>query len=186
MFRTQPAKEILYKPLVKGYSPAEEYQLFAEIARTHKIYNINKELVHYREHAVGISKLREDKINEHIDSIVKNQLKRMNIFPNTDELMLHKSIRFAFDTLEWKHILSVKSWLRKLVLQNKEFKIYDNYFEEYLALKWYEIARLNANFGLKMFFLYYSSSLSLQPIISFEKRKLLLQRCLYEFKRKIF
>lgn len=186
MFHTSLAKEILYKPLVKGYSPSEEYQLYVEIARTRKIYNINKELTRYREHASGISKTRNDKIDEHIDIIILNQLKRLQIFPTQDELKLHKSISFAFDRLEIKHILAVKSWMQKLIQQNRELKIYDNFFEEYFAFRWYEIARFNANYGLRMFIIFQSSSLSLHPLISFEKRKFLFLRCLYESKRKLF
>lgn len=186
LFLSSLAKKILYKPLVRGFSPSEEYQLFVQISRTHKIYNINKEFAAYRRHHVNISSTREDKINEYIDIIVKDQLKWLNIIPNPEELELHKSIRFAFDHLEWKHIRSINLWIKKLLKQNKAYKIYDRYFEEYLALKWYEIAKFNANFGIRMLFLYYSSSLSLHPIIDFEKRKFLLERCLYEFKRNLF
>ncbi len=186
MFRTDLAKNILYKPLVKGCAPGEEYQLFVEIARTHKIYNINQELMYYRQHAVGISKLREDKINEYIDIIILNQLSRMNIFPEQQELDLHKSIRFAFDNLEFDHIKAIKDWMLKLINQNKTLQIYDRYFEEYLATKWYEIAKLNAGYGLRMLAVFYSSKLSFQKIIDSEKRKFLHLRCAYEFKNKLF
>lgn len=186
MFRTDLAKEILYKPLVKGCAPGEEYQLFVEIARKHKIYNINQDLTRYRQHAVGISKVREDKINEYIDLIILNQLKRLHIFPSTEELNLHKSIRFAFDKLELNHIISIKHWIRKLLEQNNKYEVYDSFFEEYLALKWYEIAKLNAEYGLKMLQLFYSSSLSFHKIVDSEKRKFLHSRCLYEFKKSIF
>ena len=37
MFRTHLAKDILYKPLIKGCAPGEEYQLFVEFTRTNKI-----------------------------------------------------------------------------------------------------------------------------------------------------
>ena len=171
--------------MVKGYSPCEEYQLYAEIARTHKIFNIDRELVHYRDHTSGISKVREDKINEHYDLIILNQLKRLQIFPNADELKLHKSIAFAFDNLEWKHILNVKSWIQKLIKQNKELKIYDTCFEEYFAFRWFEIARFNANYGLKMFIIFHTSLLAFHSFVSFEKRKFLFLRCFSEFKQKL-
>lgn len=186
MMRTSLAKEILYKPLVKGYSPSEEYQLFTEIAKTHKVYNLKEELVYYREHSIGISKLRADKIDEHIDLIVKKQLGQLHIIPNSEELELHKSIRFAFDNLEWNHITAINNWIKKLTAHNRLYKIYNSYFEEYLASKWYEVAKFNANFGIRMLIQYYSSPLSFNAVISFEQRNFLLQRCLYEFKRKLF
>ncbi len=186
MFRTQLAIDILYKPLVKGCAPGEEYQLFVEIARTHKIYNINQELTYYRQHTSGISKVREDKINEYIDIIILNQLKRLHIFPDNKELALHKSIRFAFDNLELSYIKHIKNWMQKLVKQNKFYVVYYDFFEEYLALKWYEIAKFNAGYGIKMLLLFYSSPLAFNSVIDTEKRKFLHSRCLYEFKNKIF
>lgn len=186
LFLTSLARTILYKPLVKGFSPAEEYQLFVKITRTHKIYNINKELAHYRQHPVSISKVREDKINEYIDTIVIDQLNELRIYPNKDELLLHKSIRFAFDNLEFEEIKKIKFWLNKLVKQNKRNNVYDSNFEEYLALKWFEIARLNANLGIRMLILFYSSALSFHKVIDFKKRKFLLLRCSYESKNNLF
>lgn len=186
MFKTELAKNILYKPLVKGCAPGEEYQLFVEIARTHKIYNINKELVHYRQHTAGISKIREDKINEYIDIIVKSQLKRLNIIPDKEQFELHKSIHFAFSELSFSHIKNIKKWMNYLIAQNEKFQVYDHFFEEYLALKWYDIAKFNANFGLNMLFIYLSSSLAWHNGITWSKRRFLLERCLYEFKIRLF
>ncbi len=186
MMRTHLAKEILYKPLIKGYSPCEEYQLYVKIARNHKVYNLPEELVYYREHSSGISKLRQDKINEYIDLIIKNQLMLLHIFPDSKQLDLHKSIRFAFDNIEWNNILAINNWIKKLTDHNRLYKIYNSHFEDYLASKWYEIAKFNANFGIRMLIQYYSSPLSFNAVISFEQRKLLLHRCLYEFKRNLF
>lgn len=185
MFRTHLAKDILYKPLVKGCAPGEEYQLFVEFTRTYKIYNINNELMYYRQHPVSISKVREDKINEYIDIIVLNQLKRVGISPSADELKLHKSIRFAFDHLTTKEIRSIKKWLHFLLKKNKEYKVYDRYFEEYLAIKWYELAKLNAEQGITMLVDFFSSSLAYHPAISKEEKIYLLKRCFYETKKKI-
>lgn len=185
MFRTQLAKDILYKPLVKGCAPGEEYQLFVEFARTLKIYNINKELMYYRQHAVSISKVREDKINEYIDIIVLNQLKRLGIEPSANELKLHKSIRFAFDHLTIEDIKSIKKWIHFLIQKNKEYKIYNSFFEEYLAVKWYEIARLNAEIGIQMLIEFFSSSLAFHAAISQREKLFLLKRCLYETRKKI-
>ena len=186
MFLTQLAKDILYKPLLKGCAPGEEYQLFVEIARTHKIYNINQELTYYRQHPSSISKVREDKINEYIDLIILNQLKRLHIFPDNKELALHKSIRFAFDNLELSYIKNIKNWLQQLVQQNKNLVVYGDFFEEYLASKWYEIAKFNAGYGIKMLLLFYSSPLAFNSIIDMGKRKFLHSRCLYEAKNKLF
>lgn len=185
MFRTHLAKDILYKPLVKGCAPGEEYQLFVEFARTHKIYNINKELMYYRQHAVSISKVREDKINEYIDIIVINQLKRLGIQPTEDELKLHKSIRFAFDHLKMNEISRIKKWLGFLAEKNTEYKVYDLFFEEYLAVKWYEIARLNAEHGIKMLMKYFSSALASHSIITSQEKIFLVKRCLYETRKKL-
>lgn len=186
LFRTTLAKDILYKPLIKGCAPGEEYQLFVEIALTHKIYNLNHDLARYRQHKEGISKTREDKINEYIDIIVRNQLKRLRVYPTTEQLTLHKSIHFAFSDLKPSHISGIKKWMNMLLQQNKKFNIYDNYFEEYLARKWYDIAKFNANFGLSMLFRFYSSKLSLNGSILFSEHKFLIERCLYEFKSNLF
>jgi len=185
LFRTHLAKDILYKPLVKGCAPGEEYQLFVEFARTHRIYNINKELMYYRQHAVSISKVREDKINEYIDIIVLNQLKRLGIEPTDEELKLHKSIRFAFDNLKMDEIVRIKKWMHFLIMQNREYKTYDSFFEEYLSVKWYEIARLNAEHGIKMLLEYYSSSLASHSIITRQEKTFLLKRCFYETRKKL-
>jgi glycosyltransferase involved in cell wall biosynthesis len=186
LFKTELAKDILYKPLIKGCAPGEEYQLFVEIARSHKLYNINRELVHYRQHALGISKVREDKIKEYIDIIVKSQLKRLNITPDQAQFELHKSIHFAFSDLQMSHIRNIKKWMNYLIKQNNKLAIYDSFFEEYLARKWYDIAKFNANYGLRMLQIYFSSSLSYHKAISFNERKFLIERCLYEFKIKLF
>jgi len=186
MYKTNLGKQILYKPLVKGFSPSEEYQLFVQFAKTHKVCNLSEKLTLYRQHQSGISKKREDKINEYIDRIIVSQLKPLKINPTTEELKLHKSIRFAYDNLEWIHIGEIKNWIMKLIRQNKSCEIYDGYFDEYLALKWYEIAKFNANYGLQMLITFHSCSLSLHPVIDWEKRKFLMERCLYEFKVKLF
>ena len=186
MVRTALAKKILFKPLVKGFSPCEDYQLFAVLANSYKIYNINQELVHYREHTQGISKSKNDKINEYTDKIIISQLKLLKVNPTAEELRLHKSICLAFDNLEWEQIKYIKKWILYLIKKNNSSKIYDRYFDEYLALRWYEIAKFNANYGISMLFMFYSSSLSLHPVIDLKKRRFLLERCLYEFKIKLF
>ncbi|MGE0636652.1 MAG: glycosyltransferase family 2 protein [Bacteroidia bacterium] len=186
LFLTSLAKDLLYRPLVRGYSPCEDYRLITEIAQTHKVYIINKELVHYRQHSVSISKVREDKINEFIDAVIIKQLNRLGITPTKSELELHKSIHFAFDNLELSYINNTKKWLHFLLDQNEKHKIYNNNFKEYLAEKWYEIARFNAPYGLKMLFAYFSSPLSRMGSITFTAKRNLILRCLYEFRKTIY
>jgi glycosyltransferase involved in cell wall biosynthesis len=185
LFLTSLAKDLLYRPLVRGYSPCEDYRLITEIAQTHKVYTINKELIHYRQHSVSISKVREDKINEFIDAVIIKQLNRLGITPTKSELELHKNIHFAFDNLELSYINNTKKWLHFLLDQNEKHKVYDNYFKEYLAEKWYEIARLNANLGLTMLTTFFSSSLSGSKNISYHSKIELIKRCLYEFKKNL-
>ncbi len=184
LFKTSLAKELLYRPLVKGYSPSEDYQIITEIAHTQKIYNINKELIHYRQHVISISKVREDKINEYIDNVITKQLKKLDITLDKEGLEFHKSIHFSFDNLELNSLIKIRNWLSNLVSKNKKNKVYDEYFEEYIAKKWFELANLNANRGIIILFLFYSTSLAFHKRISFHQKKNLLLRCLYEFKNK--
>ncbi|MEI7595860.1 MAG: glycosyltransferase family 2 protein [Bacteroidota bacterium] len=186
MMKTELIKQFLYRPLVKGCAPGEEYRLFVDIARNNIIWNLPDYLVKYREINTGISKVRKDKIDEYTDKIIISQLNSIGINPTKVELKLHKSIRFAFDGLSISQIKEIKKWMELLISQDAKYKIFGSDLNNYLSNKFYEICRLNANLGLSVFILFKTSMFRRSKDISREMKAHLFSRCLYESRRKVF
>ena len=182
MMRTERVKQLLYRPLVKGCAPGEEYSLFIDFAKKSKIWNLPDYLVKYRELNTGISKVRKDKIEEYTDKIIIDQLADVRIFPSESELLLHKSIRFAYGNLSFDEILKIKNWMQVLIRQNDTYKIYGVDLTNYLSDKFYEICKLNAELGLKIYFKFIFSKFAKSQVITKEMRQFLFSRCFYEWR----
>lgn len=178
---TNLAKTFLYKPLIKGCSPGEEYQLFVNIAKHTKLTNLNEFLVKYREIDTGISKVRKDKIEEYVKKIILNQLSDLKIFPDEKTFELHHSIHTVGGGLLYNQILSYYKWMIFLVKQNNRYQIITD-LEKYLAFRFYQICKYNAHYGIQLYLLFINRKLS--KWVSKEDKLFLKKRCIYEQRKK--
>lgn len=186
MMKTVLAKKYLYRPLLKGFSPCEEYHLYVDIAKDGKVWNLPDYLVKYREHGQGISKTRVDMIDYYRNSVILDQLKNLGVFPSNIELTLHKMSRAAYEGLDYVQVKEIKQWLELLVKKNSERKVYASGFDEYLARRFWDICKFNADKGLKIWLLFKFSRFSQLSEITLEEKRFLFNRCLYETKKNGF
>ena len=180
LMKSELAKKYLYRPLLKGFSPCEEYHLYVDIAKNNKVWNLPDYLVKYREHGGGISKTRMDMIEKYRNIVIENQLSSLGIKPSEDELKIHKMVKNSFEGLTLMDISKIKSWIKLLVKKNRRINAYPIGFEEYLLRRFWEICKLNANHGLQLWWIFFNSGLSGIGEISKEDRKFLFNRCKYE------
>lgn len=185
LMRTSLAKKFLYKPLVRGYSPCEEYHLFVDIAKNNKLCNIPESLVEYREHGMGISKTRMDMIEKYKEEVMLIQLNRLGINPSIEQFNIHKNFKNSFSDISLDEIEKISNWLKYLIDRNDKCNIYDSYLNEYLSTRFFEICKLNAEKGLSIWWIYMKNWAEKNILFHNKNEQFLLNRCLYESVRRI-
>jgi len=155
MLRATDVQSIRYQ---NGFAPAEDYQLFSQIAEYSKIGNLSDCLVKYRIHDQNISSLKETEQQIAISSIVKTQLSGLGLTPTDEELKLHLNlVDGVYDSSE---LPKVEAWLLKLVDQNNGVRKYPVDILNHFCGFFYRRACERSNLGLKAVQVLRKSSLS--------------------------
>jgi len=124
------------------YKHVEDYELWCRIARLGKIANLKDELFEYRWHDTNVSVLHS-KIQEELkDKIIKDQLKKLDIYPTEEELYCHK-VTFKLYNLGNKQNVpvnqfgAISKWFSRIITQNNIKKVYDhNHLVAFLWGRW--------------------------------------------------
>lgn len=148
----------------KEYVHAEDYYLWSQIAKEHKIANLQQPLVRYRVHENCVSLLKNKEQSECVKRIQLYNLSNLGIaelMPAEEHLHLKLiSYRFRPETITFEEIGLANKWIRNLFNQNHRFKVYEKtYFKEKLESVWatcfsYDIT---FRFGLRAVTLIFSS-----------------------------
>ena len=179
---TMIPREILEaNPYNEMYKHVEDYELWCRISDQGKIANLKNDLFEYRWHDTNVSVLYNNIQEELKDKIIKNQLSKLDLYPDKDELYCHK-ITFRLYNVGNKQKISIdrfdniSAWFSKIIARNKDIKIYDH--NSLIAFLWnrWTVLCISQNKISKILF---PGFISLSPVIIFKYIKLL-----FSLKRK--
>ncbi len=127
------------------YPPAEDYDLWTRIAHKTRVTNLAESLVKYRIHDQNISQTQSEKANRNILKIYKNQLEELGIYPDQEDLHIHKKVgNMDFDKNNKLFFEKAKNWLELLYSKNEQVEIYNKMaFNEILGDFWAELLSTN-------------------------------------------
>lgn len=144
MIRKSALPPIPYK---KELITAEDYDLWTKIANTHRVWNLQEVLVHYRIHDKNISLQKTEKTKQGVQNIFKEQLLRLGVSYTKEQLDLHYHLSFETVHVDLKLLKMVESWYVKIYEANNTTNKYDKVLLlKTLLGRWYILCRkLNEN-----------------------------------------
>lgn len=116
---------MLPHPVYRDFEPSEDYELWARLAKQHRIDVIPEVLVRYRMHDKNVSKTLESRQQATSLSIVQRQLERLGIEASPEELELHHKMFWDPTFQDRKALVGIRTWLDKILNANSQSKIYD-------------------------------------------------------------
>lgn len=141
--------------------PAEDYALWLRIMERSEAANIPEILVRYRHHTGQISKLYSDNKMVYANKLRGQQLKSMGIIATKTEIHIHHKISDDTPFSSVEDAIEVGEWITKLYKQNLKTQKYDKtYFTAMLCQKWFSMCNSSTHIGLKIWRLYWTSSMS--------------------------
>lgn len=150
-------------PFRQETMPVEDVDLWLRMISADWKFGIIKEvLTEYRSHESGISKVYSEKRKEIMDGLLKSELKKLEIYPNEQELMIHRS-NFGYAGNDLENFLEERGrWLTKLKNQNDKLKLYQpKIFNEVVAEKFFDSLRSNCRrLGIQTWKIFWKSDLS--------------------------
>jgi glycosyltransferase involved in cell wall biosynthesis len=137
MISTEILRKFRYR---ESFAPAEDFDLFEQIAEHYKIGFINEWLCDYRVHEGNISTLKSKNRWAAENVITERQLVRYGFNFSSEQLNLHtKFTNTNFDFIG-NHLQECKIWFNCLIEQNQSKKIFNQYsFRLALARQWIRI-----------------------------------------------
>ncbi|MCX6701647.1 MAG: glycosyltransferase family 2 protein [Candidatus Zambryskibacteria bacterium] len=137
----------------------EDYDLWIQISKKWKMWNIPKILTQYRTHQTNISK----KIFKRpfVENEIKNELSRLNIDINDEEMVIHKT-NYLYNKPDVKDfILKREQWLLKLKVANQNVGLFsEKTFTEVIQERWLTSCSANAYVGFWIWKTFWKSDLS--------------------------
>lgn len=129
---------------------AEDYALWVRCADHLKLANIPEVLLQYRIHPQQISSQKQDEQRATARRIRGDQLKRLDLVPNEEDLDLHEAICLEKPCRTEESLAATEDWLLRLSAANKHKSYYSEpEFSKTLAEMWFKICRNSRNAGLK-------------------------------------
>lgn len=116
---------------------AQDYKMWVDCSKYAPCYNLDEVLLHYRVHDKAVSVEKQQLQKDIATQIITEQLQALNISCDNEILDIH--INFIFERK--KYNLRFKKWIKKLIAQNKIYKVYnDHKFKTILWQRWAEIS----------------------------------------------
>ncbi len=149
MMRKNALPEERYR---EGFAPAEDYELWARIAETSKVWNLPEVLTLYRIHGENISSGGISKKYERgsgSEKVTRRELLRLGITPTPEDLQIHRT-NYHYPESDIKDFLEKKEkWLLKLIKANEETRAFsDKLFKEVSAEIFLSFLSANSRLGL--------------------------------------
>ncbi len=134
MFNNKIIKENKIK-YDERYPVAQDYKMWVTCCNYGEFANLKETLLYYRVHKGAVSSAKTDKQYACALMNMKEQLEAIGIELTVE----NEEIHYNFLLKRQPYDLQYKKWLEKLILQNKEFKVYNEKFlEDVLWRKWVE------------------------------------------------
>jgi glycosyltransferase involved in cell wall biosynthesis len=168
-----------------AYPPAEDYELWRRIAKQTEVAIIREKLVKYLSHGQGISKRKEELMQENRLKILHLYLSDLGIMPTSEEVLLHQQIaHFAFSPSK-DFLKNANDWLLKIRKANEIKQHFSTQgMKETLADYWFKICSAHLHLGVFTFSHLLQSPLSINILLPLRTKLALL--CLYNEIKIIF
>ena len=155
MYRRNILKKIMFNENLKM---SEDYDAIIKISSRSKIRNLNEILVNYRHHKSSVTNnlLLKEKAEKIIIGI---QLERLGISKTKINITAHKNFKIRTIHKDIGLAFAQLGLLEKLLLSNKERKIFPEHeFSNRLLRYWNNIMNNSCKYSLKLLYVYMSSS----------------------------
>ncbi len=116
---------------------AQDYKMWVNCSKYAPCYNLDEVLLHYRIHNKAVSVEKQQLQKDIATQIIAEQLQSLNLSCDDEILEIHRD--FMFERKEYN--LKFRSWIKKLIGQNKTYKVYnDQKLKTILWQRWAEIS----------------------------------------------
>ncbi len=153
----------------KGFDILEDYLIWMEIIRKHKVWNLQKYLIKYRVHGGGVTKMHQEEKLEKEKKVFRIQLKELGIDATEKEMELHLLIRNDKPIAEIETLKSIEKWLIKINKQNKTSGTYNqNMLAKVIFNRWIKVCSKSKHIHFKMLYILLTSEILFIFIQSFK------------------
>jgi len=160
------------------YNVAPDYDLWVRLSMKYKLANIPQVLTAYRLHQYNMSIFIEKSLKECNLAIYRNQIIRLKIIPNQDELTVHASFEAQY-SFTLSQLDKSERWLIKLLRGNETRGVYDKIaYNDVVCQYWFKICCLAAANGLSTWQKFMKSFITTRAIYSKKHLLLLFFLCL--------
>ncbi len=147
-------KTALFSPINlryrEGFPPAEDYDLWVQLAYYQQVANLPEILIRHRKHKESTSQKMSIAQENNILKILTYQLENLGITPTTEELNLHRKISHYSCEQNLLTYQKIADWLNKLKIANDKTQKYENkYFNAVIAEIWQKTSSIYLKFGIK-------------------------------------
>lgn len=119
------------------YPLAQDYKMWVNCSKYAPCYNLEDVLFQYRVHDKAVSTAKQQLQKDIASQIIMEQLQALEISCDDELLEIHRN--FFLERKEYN--LKFKKWIKKLISQNKIYKVYDGYkLKEILWQRWAELS----------------------------------------------
>ncbi len=116
---------------------AQDYKMWVNCSKYAPCYNLGDVLFQYRVHDKAVSTAKQQLQKDIATQIIVEQLQTLEISCDDEILEMHRN--FLFERKEYN--LKFKKWIKKLIAQNKIYKIYNVHkLQMILWQRWAEIS----------------------------------------------
>jgi glycosyltransferase involved in cell wall biosynthesis len=158
MFRRHCLENLRYRHL---FPPAEDYDLWVQIAYRFAVANLPEVLTLHRKHDTNISKTLATQQTQNSEKILLYQIENLNLQPSKAEFEIHKILVHYEYEPHIETFEQISHWLTKLCNANKASKVYKQPdFEKVIGEIWHKTCSLHLQFGQKGLQIYRQSALT--------------------------
>lgn len=142
--------KLLYDPTAKN---AEDYEFWTRCCWKVKMTNLATPLIFYRRH---LDQMVSQPEIESVKTIFRNRmLKRFIDNPTKKEVKLHSRIAGGITVIDWKEIIIIENWLRKILFVNNSKQLVEKRaMLTVLESQWFNICAKSARLGFGVFYRY--------------------------------
>ncbi len=137
----------------------EDYALWQKLKSVTKFENLNKVLLRYRREGQNLSAQKLELIMNRKKKFYTYLLQELNIFPLETNLLLHISLKNAYDLKDSNSIGLFRKHLDEILNKNKEYGVYDPAaLQEVVKNKWDQLFFYVAEMNLQFIMVYWKYS----------------------------
>ncbi len=153
---------------------SEDYCFFVRLSEIGKLYNIQENLINIRKHSTNVSVLNADEQNRNSLLVIKFQLERMGIQPESINYDIYFRFFYATFDMQPKEIeLTEKMICDFIDANNKSNYLPKDKFNKFMSDKWFHLCMNSTRYGLWVYNKFCTSPLNkYYNITTFDRFKL--------------